>query len=399
MPPFKMKNNKKIKVLRIINRFNIGGPTYNAVFLSRYLGDEYETLLIGGRPEEGETDSLHICEAYDVEPILIDELTRNPNFSDDAKAFLRIRKIINEYKPDIVHTHAAKAGAIGRFAAWSCGVPVRVHTFHGHVFHSYFGRTKTTVFKWIERFLARLSTQIVVISPLQQKEIVLDHKIVSAKKTTVVPLGFDLQNFQLTAGQYRKQTREIYNIQEDEIAIAIIGRLTAIKNHTFLIDVLDDVQKMTNKKIRFFIVGDGELRTEIEQFVASKKWKEHIKIEFTSWIKQVNEFVPAMDIVALCSLNEGTPVSLIEAQAANVAVISNDVGGVRDVVADEKTGCIVTKLDKLEYTNKLFKLIDDDVTRESFRRNGWDFVSQKYHYNRLADDISQLYKRLLKHEN
>lgn len=398
MPPLKMINDRKIRVLRIINRFNIGGPTYNATFLTRFLGSDYETLLVGGLPEEGEADSLHICRQYEVEPVILQELTRNPSLISDVKAFLRLRKIIKEFKPDIVHTHAAKAGALGRLAAWSCGVPVRIHTFHGHVFHSYFSNVKTAIFKVIERFLALISTRIVAISPQQKKELVEDHRITSARKTEVIPLGFDLEKFQNSANTFRLSTREKYAIKENEVAIAVIGRLAAIKNHSFMIDVLEELQNQTDRSIVVFIVGDGELREEIEKRVQSVNWKKSLRIVFTSWIKEVNEFVPGMDIVALCSFNEGTPVSLIEAQAANVTVISNDVGGVRDIISDGKTGVIVTNLDKFEYTQKLLSLIEDDLRRENFRLNSWEFVKEQYHYTRLVRDMDNLYKRLLKHE-
>jgi len=145
---------KKIKILRIINRFNIGGPSYNVTFLTRFMGDEYETKLVGGLPDAGESDSLHILEKYGVSPILIEELVRQPSISNDRKAYKRLKEIIRDYEPDIVHTHASKAGALGRKAARACNVPVVVHTFHGHVFHSYFGRVKTNLFKAIERRLA-----------------------------------------------------------------------------------------------------------------------------------------------------------------------------------------------------------------------------------------------------
>ena len=144
-----MSGQRKIKVLRIINRFNIGGPTFNATFLTRFISDDFETLLVGGLPEEEESDSLHILEEYGLKPILIPEMKRTPNFKSDRAAYKRIKQIIEEFQPDIVHTHAAKAGALGRRAAFACRVPVVVHTFHGHVFHSYFGKLKTNIFKLI----------------------------------------------------------------------------------------------------------------------------------------------------------------------------------------------------------------------------------------------------------
>lgn len=164
-----MTEKRKIKVLRIINRFNIGGPTYNATFLTRYLSDDFETLLVGGLPEKDEADSLHILEEYGVEAVYIPEMKRKPDFFSDRKALSKLKKIIQEFQPDIVHTHAAKAGALGRKAAFDCKVPVVVHTFHGHVFHSYFGRVKTSIYKFIERRLASKSTGIITISETQKK--------------------------------------------------------------------------------------------------------------------------------------------------------------------------------------------------------------------------------------
>ncbi len=393
-----MPTPKSIRILRIINRFNIGGPTYNATFLTRFLPEEYDTLVIGGLPEDGEADSLHICEKYEVKPLLISELQRNPGLVADWKAFWRIRKEIKKFQPDIVHTHAAKAGTLGRLAAASCGVKIRVHTFHGHVFHSYFGKNKTSIFKFIERFMARVSTRIIAISPEQRHELTDVYQIASEQKVAMIPLGFDLNVFQENAIKNRHRTRSEYQISDDEVAIAIIGRLTAIKNHTFLIDVLKELQHMTEKKVVLFVVGDGELRDQIQNYCAHIKWENHFRVEFTSWIKEVSVFVPGMDIVALCSLNEGTPVSLIEAQAANVAVISNDIGGVKDVVGHRKSGWIVTKLDTFEYKSALFNLIHDDELRNQLRENGWDFVKEKFHYTRLVKDMDNLYKQLLENE-
>ena len=159
------------KVLRIINRFNLGGPTYNATFLTKFISSDFETLLIGGLPEQGESDSFHIPEEYGINPVIIPELKRKPSIKSDKEAYQKIKKIILEFKPDIVHTHASKAGALGRRAAYACKVPVIVHTFHGHVFHSYFNLIKTNFFKLIERRLAKKTTAIIAISETQKKDV------------------------------------------------------------------------------------------------------------------------------------------------------------------------------------------------------------------------------------
>jgi len=382
------------KVLRIINRFNIGGPTYNATFLTRFLEDEYETLLIGGLPEKDENDSLHILEEYGLSPMLISEMQRLPNFKSDRAAYKKIKQIIQEFKPDIVHTHAAKAGALGRKAAKACGVPVIVHTFHGHVFHSYFGKLKTNLFKIIERRLAKNSDGIIAISDIQKHELSSIHKICSDDKIKVIPLGFDLDKFQ-TATSKREEIRNQYGIEQDEIAIAIVGRLAPIKNHGLFLNIVNDVLSKTTKKIKIFIVGDGEERSSIEIKVKQINQDFGDKIIMTSWIKDIGGFNSGMDIMCLTSDNEGTPVSLIEAQAGNLPVISTDVGGVRDILKDGVTGFVVPKNNVTLFSEKLLFLIENDDERLRLSQNGWEFVREKFHYKTLVNNMNEYYKFLL----
>ena len=383
------------KVLRIINRFNIGGPTYNATFLTRFISDEFETLLIGGVPDEGETDSLHILEEYGVQPIIIDELQRNPNFQSDRKAYKKIKEIIREFKPDIVHTHAAKAGALGRRAAHKCKVPVIVHTFHGHVFHSYFGKAKTTLFKKIEQNLAKKSTGIIAISEQQKHELSEIHNICPADKIKIIPLGFDLDKFRVNNEENRIVIREKYAIQPHEVAIAIVGRLAPIKDHAFFLDVIERVIGEDKLPIRVFIVGDGSEAGTIRERVNAINTNFPGLITMTSWITNIGEFNSGMDIIALTSKNEGTPVSLIEAQAGGLPVISTDVGGVKDIVANEKTGFIVPVNNLELYAEKLKKLVTDQKLRKKMSQNGWDHVREQFHYTRLVKNMEDYYRELL----
>lgn len=391
-----MQTERKIKILRIINRFNIGGPTYNATFLTRFMSDQFETILVGGLPEEGEADSLHILKDYGVKPILIPELKRNPNFLSDRKALKKIKSIIKEFNPDIVHTHAAKAGAIGRKAAFDCKVPVVVHTFHGHVFHSYFGKFKTEVFRRIEKRLASKSTGIIAISEQQKKELSEKFRIANKNKIEVIPLGFDLNPFQIDLETKRKKTRDIYNLTDDQIAVAIIGRLAPIKNHKLFLDSIEIVNKQTSKKPVFFIVGDGEKRMEIEEQIEKIKTNQTINIFLTSWIHDIKTFNAGMDIICLTSNNEGTPVSLIEAQACNIPVISTDVGGVKDIIRENETGYVVTKNNPEIFAEKLLSLIENENKREKMSQNGWSFVKDNFHYSRLVDDMENYYKKILR---
>ena len=382
------------RVLRIINRFNIGGPTYNATFLTRYLSDDFETLLVGGLPEADESDSLHIPRSYGLEPVLIKEMKRLPNFSSDRAAYKKLKQLIEEFKPDIVHTHAAKAGALGRKAAKACGVPVIVHTYHGHVFHSYFGTLKTRLYKFIERRLASYTDGIIAISPLQKKELAEEHKICPAEKITVIPLGFDLGIFRENLPGKRIATREKYALKDGEVAVAIVGRLAPIKNHGLFLEIVERLAKQ-NIRARFFIVGDGSERELIETKVNTLNEDLNTQITMTSWITDIATFNAGMDIICLTSDNEGTPVSLIEAQACNLPVISTDVGGVRDILKEGETGFVVPKKDAAAFAEKLGLLIEQKEIREKMSQNGWSFVEKQFHYTTLAANMEKYYRLLL----
>lgn len=392
--PTSPKNAGQIRVLRIINRFNIGGPTYNATFLTRFLPGDFETLLVGGLPEADESDSLHIPKSYGLEPVLIKEMQRLPNLASDRAAYKRLKQIIEEFRPDIVHTHAAKAGALGRKAAKACNVPVIVHTYHGHVFHSYFGALKTRLYKFIERRLAKQSDGIIAISPLQKDELAVQHKICPAEKIRVIPLGFDLGKFREHLPEKRKATREKYKLAEDEVAVAIVGRLAPVKNHAMFLAAVEQVLK-ADIRARFFIVGDGSERETIAAKVAELNAAYGPVVEMTSWITDIATFNAGMDIICLTSDNEGTPVSLIEAQACDLPVISTDVGGVRDILKEGETGFVVPRRDVAAFAEKLQLLITKKEIREKMSQNGWNFVEEQFHYKTLVNNMESYYRELL----
>ncbi|GDX51510.1 glycosyl transferase family 1 [Bacteroidota bacterium] len=395
------------KVLRIINRLNLGGPTYNAAFLTKYLEPEFETLLVSGMIDETEESSEYIAHELGLEPVYIPEMYRDINLVQDRKAYRKIKNIIREFKPDIVHTHAAKAGTLGRLAAINCKVPIILHTFHGHVFHSYFSPFKTRMFLEIERYLATRSTRIIAISERQKKELGLIYKVAPLDKIEVIPLGFNLKPFQENQVEKRKQFRKYYLLEDDEIAVSIIGRLVPVKNHKLFIDAMKIIFENTNKKVRAFIVGDGEERINIENYISSlgldyvnfTKEKRKSLITFTSWKKDIDVVNAGSDIIALCSFNEGTPVSLIEAQAANKPIVTTRVGGITDVVIPEKTALISSKKSVINFARNLFMLIEDDELRNQMGTTGHDFVSQKFSYTRLVKDMAELYNKLLKEKS
>jgi glycosyltransferase involved in cell wall biosynthesis len=391
------------KVLRIINRFNIGGPTYNAAYLSAYLPPEYETMLLAGSLDEGEESSEHVLDELGLKPVFIKEMKREISPIEDIAAYRKIKEIIKEFKPDIVHTHASKAGTLGRLAAASCGVKVIVHTFHGHVFHSYFGKAKTEFYKNIERYLAKKSSKIIAISNRQKEELTIEHKICNADKVVVVPLGFDLDRFQQNQQEKRAIFRSYYNLADDEIAIGIIGRLVPVKGHALFLESIKKVLDKTNKKVRAFIIGDGDDRAVVEAkatelgIVYTNEHNHAVKAQltFTSWIKDIDGALAGLDIVALTSLNEGTPVSLIEAQAANKPIVTTNVGGIRNVVLENETSFLIESRDAEVFGAKLQLLAEDDALRLKMGARGWEHVKDTFHYKRLVTDIDALYKRLL----
>ncbi len=389
------------KILRILNRFNVGGPTYNAAYLTKFLPKEYETKLIGGLKEDAEASSEYVLQDLNVDYQIIPEIRRGINLAKDFKAFRIIVKIIKQEKPDIVHTHASKAGMIGRMAAIYCHVPYIYHTFHGHVFHSYFGKAKTKFFIFLERYLAQKSTAIIAISNTQKHELGEIYNICAPEKIEVVPLGFDLHRFSEKQEEKRKEFRTKYNISDDEIAIGIVGRLAAIKNHKLFLDAIDICkQKNQNKKIRAFIIGDGELNEELQTYCTNKnlpfatckdKYFDKL-ITFTSWMKNVDVAYAGLDIVALTSFNEGTPVSIIEAQAAGKPIVSTNVGGIRDIV-DENNTAYLSDLTSEDFSEKLSKVISDDNLRKKMSENSNNFSSTKFSYERLCSDMEKVYQK------
>lgn len=405
------------RVLRIINRFNLGGPTHNAAYLTRHLAPEFDTLLVGGGQEATEEGSHHILDAVGVQPLILPELQREVAPWRDGAAYRRIKQLIKEYKPDIVHTHAAKAGAVGRMAAAQLGVKVIVHTFHGHVFHSYFGPVRTAIYKNIERYLAMRSTRIIAISDKQRDELVNEHRICRADKVSVIPLGFDLSRFQQDQQRKRALFRSIYGVADDEVAIGIVGRLVPIKNHDLFLEVIAGVQQHSARPIRAFIVGDGEERgrleeraralglsvaagpalnsSGLEQVPTGRAVVERATITFTSWLKEVDIVNAGLDIAMLTSLNEGTPVSLIEAQAAGKPILSTRVGGIENVVSVGGTALLRPSGDVEGLRTDLLRLVEDAGLRQRMGAGGWPLVAERYHYTRLVKDMAALYNQLL----
>lgn len=392
-----------IRVLRILNRTNLGGPVYNATFLSAFLDDDFETLLISGVPNDDELEYNDFVTKYNINYKQIKNLEREISLKNDYKAFKEIRSIVKSFKPHIIHTHAAKAGLVGRLVALYSRTPIVLHTFHGHVFHNYFGKLKTTFYILLERILAKYTTGIIAISPAQKNDLVNVYKIAPQNKTFLIPLGLHLDPFYTDQFNKRKFFREKFYIQNDEIAIGIIGRLVPVKNHTLFLNAIDQVLKKSKKKIRILIIGDGDERQnmteQLKQLNISYNYfpenKEPQTCTLTSWLTEMDEVYAGLDIIALTSLNEGTPVSLIEAQAACKPIVTTNVGGVRDIVLENDTAFITPSQDSDAFANAILQLTENDELRKNMGRNGFENVKEKFDKKRLVADMQKLYKMQL----
>ncbi len=391
------------KVLRVLNRMAIGGPVLNATYLSKYLSPEFETLLVVGERECHEQSASFIAQQLGVDVVTIPQMKRAVHPVQDLQAFQSLRKLIKDFEPDVVHTHASKPGVLGRLAASVQGVPAIVHTFHGHTFNSYFNSFASNVYINTERLLARKSTAIVAISQTQKKELVEDFRIAPEEKFRVIQLGLDLDKFTVQQEEKRTQFRKEFNVADDEIAIGIIGRLVPVKNHGLFLKAIAHLLSNATKKIKAFIVGDGETRAALESQAAELNIKFSVQsnkshphpLVFTSWRSDVDVINAGLDIVALTSLNEGTPVSLIEAQAASKPIVSTRVGGIADIVTEGRTALLADVIDTGGFCRHLLNLVQDDALRANLGNDSSYTVMRRFSYQRLVRDTSDLYYELL----
>lgn len=401
-----------IRILRIIARLNIGGPAIQAATLSARLSDEhYQTLLACGNVAPGEGDMSYLALSEGIEPAVIPSLGREISPLDDMHSLRSLRKIIRDFKPHIVHTHTAKAGTLGRLAGMGLkslsGSRDRtrfVHTFHGHVFKGYFGSRKTAVFVQIERLLARCTDRIVVISPLQFEDITTKYRIAPPKKVRVIPLGFDLAPFR-DAWRHREGARKelVRCGSESPLVIGIVGRLTRIKNHHMVLDAMKVLRERGHTTVRLLIVGDGELREELEQY--ARKLEVADLVIFAGWRKDMPKIYASLDAVVLTSNNEGTPVTLIEAMATGIPAVSTAVGGVPDLMgAIEESrlgyhvaerGILVDPGDPTGLADALLFVLKRTPSSAKMANRAKEYVLNLYSVDRLIEDMKELYDDVL----
>ncbi len=380
--------SRPIRVMRIIARLNIGGPAVHVILLTERLGPPaFESRLVCGLigPQEG--DMAYLAEQHGVQPVYVAELGRELSPLRDLCTLFKLWRLMRQFKPDVVHTHTAKAGFVGRLAAWLVRVPVRVHTFHGHVFRGYFGPQKTQMFLRLERLAGRITDKLITISPMLKDELVNEFHIAPAGKFTIVPLGLDLAPF-AAAPRYSGAFRAEFGIPEEAPLVGIVGRLVPIKNHELFLAMAARLHA-ERSEARFVIVGDGELRADLEARVDTLGLAG--VVVFTGWQHDLRAVYSDMDTLVISSINEGTPVSVIEALAAGVPVVATAVGGIPDLLRHGQYGRLVPMDDPAALADAVHAALGDDAPREALQQA----VLAQYGIERLAGDLAALYRDLL----
>jgi glycosyltransferase involved in cell wall biosynthesis len=413
-----------MKVVRVIARLNVGGPAKHVVWLSKLQTPEWESLLVAGTVPPGEDDMGYFATELGVFPIYVPEMSREISLKD-ALTVWKLYKLFLRERPDIVHTHTAKAGTVGRVAGllylWltpnallarprACRF---VHTYHGHIFHSYYGPLKTRIFLLIEKALARLITdRIVVVSEQQRREINEEFGVGRADQFSVIPLGIDLSVFSNWRERGQSFRAEL-GLSTDDILVGVVGRLTEIKNHELFLRIAslykNEFAQQSGRTVRFVIIGDGGLRHTLERQAESLGLLEHVI--FTGSRRDLEDVYPALDIVALTSRNEGTPLTLIEAMANARPLISTAVGGVVDLLGEPipqesnrsykicQRGISVLPDDARGFAEGLRRLVTDATLRRETGARGLQFVTREFSTERLLKDIENLYAELVKGKN
>jgi glycosyltransferase involved in cell wall biosynthesis len=386
-----------VRLVRVISRLNIGGPAIQAITLTDRLAPVgYETTLIRGReaPDEGTMD--YLAQALGVRPVLLPSLRRDPGLHD-LFALAGLIRALRAERPHLVHSHAAKAGALGRLAALiafpSGRRPILVHTFHGHSLSGYFSRAHNAAFLRIERFLARRTDGLIAVSAEVRDELA-ELGVAPRDDFVVVPLGFDLSPFLITdpaRADRRRAVRAELGIPESAPVVTLVARLVPIKRVDRFLRVAALLRDVPD--IRFMIVGDGELRGELH--TAAQAQSPDARLLWVGFRRDMPDVYFASDVVVQTSDNEGTPVALIEAQAAGVPVVSTAVGGVRSAVRDGETGRITVLDDDEAMAGAIRGYLDDpDQLREHGAR-GRRHVEATFTLTALVRTLDGLYRRLL----
>jgi glycosyltransferase involved in cell wall biosynthesis len=378
------------RVLRVITRLNIGGPAQHVILLTaalRRMG--WETALITGRVDPDEGDMGDLAGRAGVEPVVIDSMRNGAGPLADLRALLSLYRFFRRERPALVHLHLLKARLLGGLAARWAGVPVVVETFHGTLLVGYYSAPMTRLLTWLERWLARRMDAVVAVSPAVARELAAA-RIASDARVHVIPLGLDLERFR--AGAARPTLRRTLGLGADAPLVGTVGRLVPIKGMDAFIDAAAQI-KRSLPTAHFVIVGDGALRAGLERRARSAGLGG--QVHFLGWRRDLEELYPDLDLIMLTSLNEGTPVSIIEAMATGRAVVATRVGGVLDVVEDGVTGVLTPPRDPGALAAAAVALLADPERRRRMGEAARSAVSSRYGVARLAEQVDALYRKLL----
>jgi glycosyltransferase involved in cell wall biosynthesis len=382
----------RIRVARVIARLNIGGPAQHVIHLTARLPRErFDSVLLTGREGPAEGSMADLASASGVRPVLVPGLGRRLSPLDDVRSLLFLYRFFRRFRPHVVHTHTAKAGAVGRVAARLARVPVVVHTYHGHVFHGYFSAPATRVFLAIERALARVTDRLLTVSESVQADLVR-YGIGARDRVAVMPLGLDLGRF-LEVERSRGQLRGELGLDAQAPLVGIVARLVPIKRHEEFIRAAGLVAARA-RGCRFLIIGDGERRAELEALVRGAGLAG--RVAFLGWRHDLDRIYADLDVVVLTSANEGSPVSLIEAMAAACPVVATSVGGVRDLVEDGVSGLLVPSGDAAATAEAIEAVLRDADRRRAMGEAGRKRVYPAFSVERLVGDVDALYGELLR---
>jgi glycosyltransferase involved in cell wall biosynthesis len=394
-PDLVRAEDEPFRILRVIARLNVGGPALHVSYLSSGLADlGYETQLVAGSVGEGEGSMEWFADSLGVRPVIVPELQREISPLADPAAVMRLRELIRDFEPDILHTHTAKAGAVGRIAA---SLPSRqrprvlVHTFHGHVLRGYFNSPTTAMFRILERELARRTDALIAVSP-QVRDDLVRLGVAPAGRIAIVRLGLDLEQRVRAPSDARASVRRELDLDDGRFVVGWFGRMTEIKRVDHLLAAFARARDQ-GLDAALALVGDGPLRERFEQLAGDLGIADECR--FVGYREDVARVYAAVDAVALTSANEGTPVSVIEAQAAGLPVVSTDVGGLRDVVVDGETGFLVASGDVAAFAERRQELAADPTLRRELGEAGRIRVMPRYSVPRLVDDMDRLYRTLL----
>jgi glycosyltransferase involved in cell wall biosynthesis len=395
----------KPRLLIILNRLATGGPALNTLCMAAALSNAFDVLVVAGEPNADEQPADYLLDQYKgFRFFKIATLRRSVLPAVDWRAYRQLKKIIHEFKPAIVHTHGTKPGVLGRLAAHRCKVPVVVHTFHGHVFHSYFSSFVSACIVQIERWLARYSTALIAISEVLQQELVHTYRIATADKVKLVRLGIDTALFHDQSGHKRRQFRTAFQLQDHTKAIGIAGRLVPIKQHRLFIDTAIALlqQQAYLPELQFFIIGDGAEKQPLQHYIEQKGYSWQAAAEatsltapfvFTSWRTDMDVVFAGLDIVLLTSLNEGTPVSIMEAMAAGKPVISTNVGGIAELVVADETGFFGSTAEAL--STKVRLLLEQPALADRMGQKAAKTAEDRFSHTTEFVELSGLYNSLL----